>query len=208
VLPPRCLPDEATKWQAVCEAAQTLCEAGRPVLVGTRSVAASETVARVLAERGVPHQVLNAMQDATEAAVVAAAGQPGVVTVATNMAGRGTDIELGPGVAEAGGLHVILTEFHESRRVDRQLFGRAARQGDPGSAQAIVCAADELLAHHAPRWRHAVARLPFGRLHSLGVALLRRLAQRTAEGSHRRQRAASMRSDREIETLLSFSGRN
>ena len=208
VWPPRCLPDEAAKWQAVCAAAQTLCEAGRPVLVGTRSVAASEAVARVLAAGGVPHQVLNALQDAAEAAVVAAAGQPGVVTVATNMAGRGTDIELGHGVAEAGGLHVILTEFHESRRVDRQLIGRAARQGDPGSAQAIVSSNDELLAHRAPRWRHAVARLPPGRLQALAVALLRRLAQRAAENSHARQRAAAMRSDREIETLLSFSGKN
>ena len=208
VLAAHCLPDEAAKWQAVCVAAQALCSAGRPVLVGTRSVAASQAVARVLAQAGVPHQVLNALQDAAEAAVVAAAGQPGVVTVATNMAGRGTDIELGPGVAQAGGLHVILTEFHESRRVDRQLFGRAARQGDPGSAQAIVSSSDELLAHYAPRWRHAVARLAPGRLQALGLALLRRLVQRSAENSHARQRAAAMRSDREIETLLSFSGKN
>ncbi len=90
------------------------------------------------------------MQDKSEAEIIARAGMPGVVTVATNMAGRGTDIRLGPGVAERGGLHVVLTEYHESRRVDRQLFGRAARQGDQGSCEAIVSLEDELYAVYVP----------------------------------------------------------
>jgi preprotein translocase subunit SecA len=207
LLPALALPDDAAKWRAVCAAVQQQRAAGRPVLVGTRSVAASERLSHELTALGVPHQVLNALQDADEAAVVARAGVAGRVTVATNMAGRGTDIELGPGVADAGGLHVILTEFHDSPRVDRQLFGRAARQGDAGSAQAIVSVNDELLAHHGAPWRHAVPRLPPA-LHALAVGLLRRRGQRATETQHARQRQAALRSDREIETLLSFSGRN
>jgi preprotein translocase subunit SecA len=208
LLPARVLPDDDSRWRAVCAAIQAQHRVCRPVLVGTRSVAASERLSRELTALGLPHRVLNALQDADEAAIVAMAGQPRAVTVATNMAGRGTDIELGPGVAGAGGLHVVLTEFHDSRRVDRQLYGRAARQGDPGSAQAIVSIDDELLAHHAPRWRHAVVSLPAGPWQALGVALLRGMGQRTAESQHARQRSAAMRSDRQIETLLSFSGRN
>src|SRR5690606_15513052 len=113
---------------------------GVPVLVGTRSIAASEEVSRRLFKAGRPHRVLNATQTAQEANIVAEAGLKGKITVATNMAGRGTDIKLGDGVRELGGLHVIATEPHASGRVDRQLFGRAARQGDPGCAQ-MFCSA-------------------------------------------------------------------
>jgi len=210
VAPARCLPDAAAKWQAVCDTAAALHAAGRPVLVGTRSVEASQQVAQALAARGVPHRVLNALQDAAEADLVASAGEPGVVTVATNMAGRGTDIALGEGVLAAGGLHVILTEFHESRRVDRQLFGRAARQGDPGSAQALVSLDDELLRHHGGLWRWLIAACPprWPRLHAAAVALLRRVGQGRTERQHARQRRAAMRHDRQVEASLSFSGRN
>jgi preprotein translocase subunit SecA len=114
-------------------------------------VAASELLAGRLTSRGLNFKVLNAVRHAEEALVVALSCEPGRITVATNMAGRGTDIKLGGGVAAMGGLHVIATERHESGRVDRQLFGRAARQGDPGSAQALVSAEDELLRRYLPR---------------------------------------------------------
>ncbi len=210
VLPARCWPDDEHKWQAVCDAVALARGQGRPVLVGTRSVEASMRVSQALAARGIPARLLNALHDATEAALVEDAGQAGMVTVATNMAGRGTDIGLGPGVHEAGGLHVILTEFHESRRVDRQLFGRAARQGDPGSAQAIVSLQDALIDHHAGWWPTLLAPLLLqqGRAHTLAVGLLRRWCQGATERQHLRQRRAAMAHDRQVETLLSFSGRN
>lgn len=119
--------------------------AGRPVLVGTTSVDVSEKLSRLLAQRGVPHQVLNAKQHQREAEIVASAGLASTVTIATNMAGRGTDIKLGPGVREAGGLAIIGTERHESRRVDRQLRGRAGRQGDPGSSVFYISLEDDLM---------------------------------------------------------------
>src|SRR5262249_24083068 len=123
----------ALKRQAVAEAAIAAVRQSRAVLIGTRSGEASEQVGDLLSAAGVTAVILNARQDRDEADIVAGAGQPGRATVATNMAGRGTDILLHADVRAAGGLHVILTEFHESGRVDRQLFGRAGRQGDPGS---------------------------------------------------------------------------
>ena len=123
------------KWEAVVQRVCEINQTGAPVLVGTRSVLASEELSQRLAKLSKAHRVLNATQTAQEASIVAEAGQPGKITVATNMAGRGTDIKLGRGVAALGGLHVIATEPHGSGRVDRQLFGRAARQGDPGSAE-------------------------------------------------------------------------
>jgi preprotein translocase subunit SecA len=136
---------EAEKWQAIVERVRALHAIERPVLVGTRSVAASEKLSALLTEAGLEHQLLNARQDKEEAEIVAQAGQLGRITVATNMAGRGTDIKLGPGVLELGGLHVIATELHESARIDRQLFGRCGRQGDPGTTEAIVSLEDELI---------------------------------------------------------------
>jgi preprotein translocase subunit SecA len=133
------------KYNAVAEEIQTLVQAGRPVLVGTTSVEISELVSRMLKLRGIQHQVLNAKQNQREAEIVAAAGYPGTVTIATNMAGRGTDIKLRETSREAGGLAIIGTERHESRRVDRQLRGRAGRQGDPGSSQFFVSLEDNLM---------------------------------------------------------------
>ena len=126
---------------------------GRPVLVGTRSVRDSETLSRRLEEIRLPHRVLNAVRHREEAGIVSLAGTPGAVTIATNMAGRGTDIRLGAGVAERGGLHVIVAECNESARIDRQLFGRAARQGDPGSARLYVSMEDEIVQRFIPRRR-------------------------------------------------------
>ncbi|TYZ13264.1 preprotein translocase subunit SecA [Hymenobacter lutimineralis] len=133
------------KYNAVAEEIQTLVKAGRPVLVGTTSVEISELVSRMLKLRNIPHQVLNAKQNQREAEIVAAAGHPGTVTIATNMAGRGTDIKLRGTAKESGGLAIIGTERHESRRVDRQLRGRAGRQGDPGSSQFFVSLEDNLM---------------------------------------------------------------
>ncbi|MEN9338735.1 MAG: hypothetical protein RIQ62_47 [Bacteroidota bacterium] len=133
------------KLRAVIEEVKKLREAGRPVLVGTTSVEVSELLSKMLTFDKVPHNVLNAKQHAREAQVVAEAGFAGAVTIATNMAGRGTDIKLGPGVKEAGGLAIIGTERHESRRVDRQLRGRAGRQGDPGSSVFYVSLEDDLM---------------------------------------------------------------
>ena len=133
------------KYTAVIDEIVQLREAGRPILVGTTSVEISELLSRMLKMRGIDHNVLNAKQHQREAEIVAEAGHPGRVTIATNMAGRGTDIKLGPGVKESGGLAIIGTERHESRRVDRQLRGRAGRQGDPGSSQFYVSLEDNLM---------------------------------------------------------------
>ncbi len=133
------------KFTAVIEEIEQLRNAGRPVLVGTTSVEVSELLSRMLQGKKIPHNVLNAKQHAREAQVVAEAGLAGAVTIATNMAGRGTDIKLGPGVKDAGGLAIIGTERHESRRVDRQLRGRAGRQGDPGTSQFYVSMEDDLM---------------------------------------------------------------
>jgi len=138
---------------------------------------------------------------------VAAAGQPGRVTVATNMAGRGTDILLDEGVAARGGLHVILTEYNDSRRVDRQLVGRSARQGDPGSAEAIVALDDELFVTHAPRLARWLALQMAGAPSGLAVGWLRRTAQRRAEHLHREARDNNLRQDRRLSQMLAFSGR-
>ena len=133
------------KFGAVIDEIVKLREAGRPVLVGTTSVEVSELLGRMLRQKQIPHNVLNAKQHAREAQIITEAGLAGAVTIATNMAGRGTDIKLGEGVKEAGGLAILGTERHESRRVDRQLRGRAGRQGDPGSSQFFVSLEDDLM---------------------------------------------------------------
>jgi len=136
---------EEAKFRAVVREIKEMHAQGRPVLVGTTSIEKSEYLSNLLKREGIPHEVLNAKHHEREALIVAKAGQPGAVTIATNMAGRGTDIVLGPGVAEKGGLHVIGTERHEARRIDNQLRGRAGRQGDPGSSRFFVSLEDELL---------------------------------------------------------------
>jgi preprotein translocase subunit SecA len=133
------------KYKSVIEEIETLRNAGRPSLVGTTSVEVSELLSKMLQVKKIPHNVLNAKQHSREAQIVAEAGLAGAVTIATNMAGRGTDIKLGPGVKEAGGLAIVGTERHDSRRVDRQLRGRAGRQGDPGTSQFYVALEDDLM---------------------------------------------------------------
>lgn len=209
-LPDRLLPTSERRWQAVVEEIRRVHERGQPVLVGTRSVEASEHLARQLGDARIPFQLLNAVRHQEEARVVATAGEAGRVTIATNMAGRGTDIRLGAGVAEKGGLHVIATERHESRRVDRQLFGRSARQGDPGTAVAILSAEDDVFARHLPAavrrtLREAAAhRWPgMAALASAAVGL----AQSNAQSRARKMRAAVLRSDQWLDEGLSFAGR-
>ncbi len=135
----------AEKWEAVGEEIGELHASGRPVLVGTASIESSEHLSRLLKQRGIKHTVLNAKQHEREAEIVADAGQMGTVTIATNMAGRGTDIVLGDGVTDLGGLHVLGTERHEARRIDNQLRGRTGRQGDPGSSQFFLSLEDDLM---------------------------------------------------------------
>jgi preprotein translocase subunit SecA len=141
---------EKSKFEAVIEEIVDMNKQKRPVLVGTVSVEKSERLARMLERRGVKHNVLNAKQHEREAQIVAEAGQPAAVTIATNMAGRGTDIVLGEGVTEVGGLHIIGTERHESRRIDNQLRGRAGRQGDPGSSKFFISLEDDLMKIFGP----------------------------------------------------------
>ena len=207
VWPLQCETSTTRKWERVAACAAAVMRQGRPVLIGTRSVAASEELAAVLTAHSLPYCLLNARHDANEAALIALAGRAGRLTLATNMAGRGTDIKLDAAARQAGGLHVILTEFHDSRRTDRQLFGRAARQGDPGSVQCIVSWQDQLFVQHTPALARTLASL--GRLASpLWVDLLRRLAQRRAEQQHARTRASTRREDRALETALAFAGRS
>lgn len=198
------------RWQAVATRAAEIAGHGRAVLVGTRSVEASEKLGLILAQRRVPHTMLNARQDKEEAQAVEQAGQLGQITVATNMAGRGTDIKLSPEVEANGGLHVILTEFHESSRVDRQLFGRSARQGDPGTTEAFVCLQDELFRRYAPSLSAMLAPWCLGS--SRGSATVFRLlvayAQFKAERSNRHIRFDTLKRDRKWQHALGFVGTN
>ncbi len=199
---------DGDRLRAVAGAAAAMVARGRPVLIGTRSVEMSERVSAALEQAGVGHVVLNARQDGDEAALIAQAGQAGAVTVATNMAGRGTDIRLSPAARGAGGLHVIMTEYHESARIDRQLIGRAGRQGDPGSAQAIVALDDALFRRHAPRLTRALAWLvPGARLPSALAHLLRLAAQRAAEAKARQRREGVLRRADKLEKSLGFTRR-
>lgn len=208
-LPDRMFLTEAEKWDAAVAEIRQLHASGRPVIVGTRSVRASEMLSHRLFEAGVQHRVLNASRHSEEAAIVAKAGELGQVTIATNMAGRGTDIRLGPGVSGLGGLHVLATERHESGRVDRQLWGRAARQGDPGSAQAFVSLEDELLAKHVkPAMLRAVKGAFQGRAPGK-LAMARRmfaLAQHNAQRLAFTRRREVLRMDTWLDEALSFAG--
>jgi preprotein translocase subunit SecA len=196
------LPNNAAKIAAITERTRGMISTGRPVLIGTRTVAASEAVSAALAQASVAHVVLNARQDQDEAALVAAAGQAGAVTVATNMAGRGTDIALDDAARAAGGLHVILTEHHESRRVDRQLHGRAGRQGDPGSCEDIVARDDPLYARFAPRLSVWTRYLPA----SLAVWLLQRRMQSRAEAQSAASRRRQFTAEKDIARLSAIAG--
>jgi preprotein translocase subunit SecA len=195
-LPLRMFDTLEDKWDAVVARVCEINQTGAPVLVGTRSVLASEEVSQRLAKFGKAHRVLNATQTAQEASIVAEAGQPGKITVATNMAGRGTDIKLGRGVAALGGLHVIATEPHTAGRVDRQLFGRSARQGDIGNAQMFASAEDDLLVRHVARLRLS--------WRAFGAKRLIAVAQSRAEKLARFNRKQVLRNDDWMDQSLPF----
>jgi preprotein translocase subunit SecA len=201
---------EAEKFQAVADEIVRLNHKGVPVLIGTRSIEKSEKLSALLTEAKIEHQILNAKNHAIEAEIVSKAGQPAKVTVATNMAGRGTDIKLGEGVAEKGGLHVIGTERHESLRIDRQLAGRCARQGDPGHAQFFVAIEDEII--------EAFGEKPAARLRrryrdkgELTSAAMRRMvfsAQARKERQHRRDRKMLMQYEKQRAEMRKNMGLN
>jgi preprotein translocase subunit SecA len=193
------LPTIDAKWDAVVHEAQRIHTTGRPILIGTRSVEASEQLAAKLSNAGLDHVVLNANRHAEEAAIVATAGEPGRITVATNMAGRGTDIRLSPEVAALGGLHVIATEHHDSARVDRQLFGRAARQGQPGAARLITSLDDPLLQRYLP------TKLPLPRLRRLLPASAYHRAQHRATRLAMTRRRHVHLQDHQLDEQLGFA---
>jgi preprotein translocase subunit SecA len=200
--------DSRSRWRAVLEEILKVHATGRPVLVGTRSVKASEHISSLLSAAGLEHKVLNAVRHKEEALIVARAGEKGVITIATNMAGRGTDIKPGAGVPALGGLHVIGTECHESYRIDRQLFGRCARQGDPGSARSFVSMEDELMVRFLPPpVRRAVAAgmrrgVPGGQWMALCSVVW---AQRTAQRVAFDRRRSVLRMDTWLDDSLSFA---
>ncbi len=206
VLPSQCVDDENAKWAAVAAEAARHSARGAPVLVGTRSLEASERLSAVLTVAGLEHRVLNARQDAVEAEIIAEAGQAGKITVATNMAGRGTDIRLGSGVHEVGGLHVILTEYHDSPRIDRQLIGRCARQGDPGTAVAIVAQDDELFVSNGGWIYHLLKAAGGSDWSGPRLRLLRWVAQRSTAKIQVRERHDTLAQDRSLDTMLAFAG--
>ena len=202
---------EKEKWEDVADRVTDLHSKGRPVLVGTRSVAASEKAGIILSHRNLPFRILNAKQDREEADIIAEAGKEGKITIATNMAGRGVDIKLEEKVAALGGLHVIITERHEAGRIDRQLAGRCARMGDPGSFEAVLSLEDtvldkdrggfwKLLAHYYPLkksapWRFFLKKALSG-------------AQKKTERIHAKMRKNLLKEDERRGNVLSFSGRS
>lgn len=205
-LPMRVFRSAPAKWAAIVDDIADRHGVGQPVLAGTRSIEASELLSQRLSARGVPHRVLNANFDKDEAHIIEQAGRVGSVIVATNMAGRGTDIKPERRALELGGLHVLLTEMHTAKRIDRQFIGRAGRQGDPGSAQIFVSLDDELIRLYARRAAAALSPIfPGEEAHGALRRVLRglfRFAQRAAEARSRRGRAQLMRQDTWIEKHL------
>jgi len=193
--PARIFVSEEAKLAAIADEIARRHALGQPVLAGTRTITNGERLAAILSARGLPFQLLNASQDAEEAAIVAKAGEPGAITIATNMAGRGTHIDLGPGVAELGGLFVIALEMEESSRIDRQLFGRAARQGKPGGGQFFLSAEDHLLTRHAPEDAARLRAEPGPELPPATFKLFERAQTRAAQDAYH-QRLATMEHDR------------
>jgi preprotein translocase subunit SecA len=198
------------KWQAFIRQVAKVHQTGQPVLIGTRSVAESEQLSAILTQHNLPHQVLNARQDHQEAELVAQAGLLGSITVATNMAGRGTDIALGEGVSDIGGLFVISTARNDARRIDRQLYGRCARQGDPGIAQGFMSLQDITIVEFYPAFiLRALSVCCVGHRpmpNWLGKIVLA-IPQRWLEHKHRRIRGYLIEQEKQQAKLLSFSGR-
>jgi preprotein translocase subunit SecA len=206
-MPTRVFDSEAARWAAVCERVAALRAAGRPVLVGTDSVADSQTLSQCLHAAGIAHRVLNALHDAEEAAIVAEAGRAGQVTVATRMAGRGTDIGLDDAARAAGGLHVLSCQNNPSRRLDRQLAGRAGRHGETGSAEAWLF---QRISHPGPGGDTGTLSGWISNLDSHTPIKFVQASRRWSQWREERRRAAwrreLLRQDRHWDRRLSFSG--
>ncbi len=209
-LPSRMFVTAEDRWMAVVASVKYRLAAGQAVLVGTRSVKASETLSIHFLAAGIEHQVLNAKNDKEESELVAHAGEPGKVTIATNMAGRGTDIHLSDAVKKAGGLHVILTERHDNKRVDRQLIGRCARQGDPGTCEEMLSLDDELFQGQTSlvvqALKQSLIRFPNSRASNKLALSVCRFYQWSVERHHRKIRGSMLSSDFQARRSLSFSG--
>lgn len=203
VYSPRFFTNHAAKIRAIAHDAGMIHQFGRAALIGTRSISDSDAVSEQLRQRKIPHQVLNGLQDQREADIVSRAGQPGCITIATNLAGRGTDITIHPEVLERGGLHVIVAECQSCGRMDRQLIGRCARQGDPGSAQIFVAADDSLITNHGPWLSTAMHREADeqGEIHADFSPQLLRI-QKSAERQHAASRIALLHRDTQRDSLL------
>jgi preprotein translocase subunit SecA len=203
-----CKTSEA-KWMAVVSSLETHFAQGRSVLVGTGSVATSELLSEKLKAHNIPHKLLNAKQDALEAEVIANAGQSGQITIATSMAGRGTDIKIDETCASAGGLHVLLTELHDSSRIDRQLEGRCARMGDCGSTETIVAVDDPIMKNNSNAIWKLLSLLRFSESlnNKLGFWMMKRV-QKSIEKNHERVRAQLLKYDEHKDELLAFSGKS
>lgn len=209
-VPDRIFSTENEKFQAVADKIVEWHASGVPVLVGTRSIEKSEKLSALLTAAGIEHQILNAKNHEIEAQIVAQAGQRARVTVATNMAGRGTDIKLGEGVAEVGGLHVIGTERHESRRIDRQLAGRCARQGDPGFSEFFVSLEDEIIEAYGEKPAIRIRKRYRGRgeLTSTGMRRMVLSAQAKKERQHFRDRKLLMNYEKQRAEMRRNMGLN
>lgn len=215
--PTRIFKTQRDKWAAIVNSIEEIHNQGRPILVGTRSIASSELLSQMLTSRGLHHQVLNANFDKDEADVISRAGlgkskdqmdRSAAITVATNMAGRGTDIKLDAAAKEAGGLHVLLTEMHGAKRIDRQFIGRAGRQGDPGSAQTFVSMEDELITKFMSVAAKVLRERP-GHPEFRSVKVLQslfRIAQRKSEAKDRRNRGSVLKQDDWIDKHLPGAG--
>ncbi len=207
ILKSQFFPDQQSKWQAICAEISTCRDSGQPVLVGTRSLSSSENLAKLLEQKYIPYQLLNALNHREEAEIIASAGELEQVTIATNMAGRGADIKLGDGVAQLGGLHVILSEHHESERIDRQLLGRCARQGDPGSVRTHASLEDDLLQKNGSK---LLLKILENRISTekKGTQLFNKLirqAQKASQKTAYQQRKTVLETDKQLDKLLSFA---
>jgi preprotein translocase subunit SecA len=211
VMPDRIFTTAAAKWEAVVAEIANLRRSGRPILVGTASVSESQHLSDRLSSKHLAHRLLNARHHASEAQIIADAGKKGRITVSTNMAGRGTDIELGPGVADLGGLHVIATQRFSARRIDRQLAGRCARQGDPGSTQVFISLQDELIDKNNHGVAAIVRRLACRRDRELSTAFWGHLVtamQRHAERVSFRTRRDVLSADNWLDQQLGFAAKD
>lgn len=208
LLPPRYFSATAAKFDAVVAEVTQMHAIGRPVLVGSKTIENSRTLSQLLNAAGIAHRLLNGTQDEDEARIIAQAGERGAVTVATNMAGRGTDIKLASGVAQLGGMHLVAVERHESRRIDRQLVGRVARQGDPGSARFFVSAEDVIVQRFAPDLARRLAALadPQG-VESPDFDRLTDIAQHRSESESITQRRRLLAHDTWLDEVLAQFGK-